>query len=927
MDDNDITEFVLEQLLGTDSAEAFQAACPEIPLPVAHSLFSLSRAQQQQQQQLQESTPRLDMGAKRQKSGGAGLPQNLPPELGFLQEILPNLEYLNDDSAEGGAGTADDVSPYEKWELERMAAVGVGDRAALFSSLVETSADACDVELNPQEASFLRGRVSQLVSSEAVKVAQIPEGSLAFAATAQSALAKERREVQVTEAKQKLELVPTNINEAWLDPMADPGQRQLAHAVMEQTQPVHEMPEWKQATFGKSTGLGQRTNQSIQQQRESLPVYQLRNQLMDCIRHHQVVVVLGETGSGKTTQIPQYLYEDGYAFPKKVGCTQPRRVAATSVATRVAEEQGCLVGQKVGYSIRFDDCTSTATQIKYMTDGMLLRECLVDKNLSAYSVLMLDEAHERSINTDVLFGLLKDVMRRRPDLKLIVTSATLNAEKFSAYFGGAPIFNIPGRTFPVEKVFLDSPVTDYLEASLITVLKIHLKEPKGDILLFLTGQEEIDTACEILFSRMKEIGGPKVPPLIILPVYSALPAEVQTRIFEPAPKGSRKVIIATNIAETSLTIDGIFYVVDPGFVKLSVYNPKLGMDSLEVTPISRASAEQRAGRAGRTGPGRCYRLYTKEAFEKEMQPETQPELQRTNLANTVLTLKAIGIDDLINFPFLDPPPETILVTALHQLYVLGALDEEGFLTRVGRKMAEFPLEPPLSKMLLTSVALQCSAEVITIIAMLSVESPFFRPKEKQAEADQKKAKFFQSEGDHIMLLTLYDAWTRSNYSNSWCHQNFIQNRAMKRARDVRQQVSGLMDRFTLPIVSCGRKYTAVRKAITAGFFTHIAKRAQDGFQTLIEGQTVYMHPSSSLFQRSPDWVLYHELVLTTKEYMRNCMVIEPKWLVELAPRFYRVSDPDKLSQNKRRERIQPLYDRFAAHPDDWRISRHRNRLN
>lgn len=396
-----------------------------------------------------------------------------------------------------------------------------------------------------------------------------------------------------------------------------------------------------------------------------------------------------------------------------------------SVAKRVAEEFGVRLGQEVGYTIRFEDCTSNETLIKYMTDGMLLRECLIDPDLQLYSCIMLDEAHERTIHTDVLFGLLKQAVQKRAELKLyklykhnietlvsnfiyyftrIVTSATLDAVKFSQYFMEAPIFTIPGRTFPVEILYTREPETDYLDASLITVMQIHLNEPPGDILLFLTGQEEIDTACEILYERMKSMG-PDVPELIILPVYSALPSEMQTRIFEPAPPGSRKVVIATNIAETSLTIDGIYYVVDPGFVKQKVYNSKTGMDSLVVTPISQAQAKQRAGRAGRTGPGKTYRLYTERAYRDEMLATPVPEIQRTNLASTVLQLKAMGINDLLNFDFMDAPPVESLIMALEQLHSLSALDDEGLLTRLGRRMAEFPLEPSLSKMLIMSVHL------------------------------------------------------------------------------------------------------------------------------------------------------------------------------------------------------------------------------
>ena len=577
----------------------------------------------------------------------------------------------------------------------------------------------------------------------------------------------------------------------------------------------------------------------------------------------------------------------------------------------------------MGYTIRFEDCTSKQTVIKYMTDGMLMREYLMDGNLNRYSCIILDEAHERTIHTDVLFALLKALLQRRRDMKLIVTSATLDAEKFSSYFFECPIFTIPGRSFPVEVLYAKEPESDYVDAALITVIQIHLSEPAGDILVFLTGQEEIDTACEILYQRMKALGS-NVPDLHILPVYGALPSEMQSRIFEPAPPGSRKCVVATNIAEASLTIDGIYYVVDPGFAKEKVYNAKIGMDSLVVVPISQASARQRAGRAGRTGPGKCYRLYTKVAFDNEMLPTSVPELQRTNLGNVVLQLKAMGINDLLGFDFMDPPPAATLVAAMESLFALGCLDEEGLLTRLGRKMAEFPLEPVLAKTLLASVELKCSDEVLTVVAMLSVEGIFHRPRDKQAQADQKKARFFQPEGDHITLLAVYKGWEASRFSNPWCYEHYIQARAIRRAQDIRKQLLGIMERYRLPIESCGRDYKPIMKAITSGFFTHAAKKdPQEGYRTLADGQPVYIHPSSSLFNKSPEYVIYHELVLTTKEYMRNVVVIDPKWLPEVAPNYFKKANPTHLTKRKRAERIEPLYDRFAANKDDWRLSRRR----
>jgi len=735
-------------------------------------------------------------------------------------------------------------------------------------------------------------------------------------------LAKERRELRQAQANQLIDSIPKDLNRPWEDPLPDQGERHFAQELrsLNVGQQGFEIPEWKQKAQGKNLSYGHVSTKSLKDQRESLPIYKLKQELMDAIADNQVLVVIGETGSGKTTQMTQYMAELGFTQKGIIGCTQPRRVAAMSVAKRVAEEHGTGLGQAVGYTIRFEDCTSPETIIKYMTDGMLMREYLADNDLTRYSAIMLDEAHERTIHTDVLFGLLKDMCKRKPDFHLIVTSATLDAEKFSNYFFECPIFTIPGRTFPVEIMYTKDPEPDYLDASIVTVMQIHLSEPAGDILLFLTGQEEIDTSSEILYNRMKALGD-LAPELIVLPVYGALPSEMQSRIFEPAPEGARKCVIATNIAEASLTIDGIYYVVDPGFCKQKCYNPTVGMDSLVVTPCSQASARQRAGRAGRTGPGKCYRLYTEAAYKTEMMPMSIPEIQRTNLGNVVLQLKAMGINDLLGFDFMDPPPVQTLIGAMEALYSLGALDDEGLLTRLGRKMAEFPLEPQLSKLLILSCELGCSEEALTVVAMLSVENPFYRPKDKQGQADMKKAKFFQPEGDHLTLLAVYKAWEQSKFSNPWCYENFIQARAMKRSQDVRKQLVTIMDRYKMDIVSAGRNYAKVQKAIVAGYFTNSAKKdPQEGYRTMVEGNTVYIHPSSAIFNKNPEWVLYHELVLTTKEYMRNVMAIEPKWLVELAPQFYRAADATRLTKAKRMERIEPLYDRFNP-PDAWRLSR------
>jgi len=368
-------------------------------------------------------------------------------------------------------------------------------------------------------------------------------------------------------------------------------------------------------------------------------------------------------------------------------------------------------------------------------------------------------------------------------------------------------------------------------------MQIHLSEPPGDVLLFLTGQEEIDTACEILFERMKALG-PKVPELIILPIYSALPSEVQSRVFEPTPPGARKVVIATNVAETSLTIPGIYYVIDPGFSKQNAFDPRLGMDSLVVMPISQAQARQRAGRAGRTGPGKCYRLYTEAAYRNEMLPNSIPDIQRSNLASTILQLKAMGINDLLSFDFMDPPPAQTMLTALESLYALSALDDEGLLTRLGRKMADFPMEPSLAKMLIASVELGCSEEILSIVAMLSVQTVFYRPKEKQAQADSKKAKFHQPEGDHLTLLTVYNGWKAANFSNPWCYENFIQARSMRRAQDVRKQLLGIMDRYvTSHVIKVKKVSTRLTDTSTTLFRQDVITTWSVGRSALVSSAT------------------------------------------------------------------------------------------
>lgn len=656
-----------------------------------------------------------------------------------------------------------------------------------------------------------------------------------------------------------------------------------------------------QRIFKTPQELEKERRQQIQDDRKSLPMHLHRDKLMEAIRQNQILIVQSETGSGKTTQIPQYLLDAGLG---PIVCTQPRRVAAMSVAARVAHEMGVRLGGRVGYTIRFEDCSSDDTEIKFVTDGMLLREFLSTPDLKHYKVIMIDEAHERSLSTDIVMGLVKDIARHRGnDVRVIISSATMDTKKFSKYFDDAPVYTVPGRRFDVDVFYTKKPEADYLDACCVTVLQIHASQPKGDILVFLTGQDEIDNAEDLLKERTHGLGT-KLGELIIAPIYATLPAEQQAKIFEPTPKGARKVVLATNIAETSVTIPGIVYVIDPGFAKQKKYNPKTGVESLLVTPVSRAGAKQRAGRAGRTQPGKCFRLYTKWSYENEMDDDTTPELLRSNLSQVVLLLLSLGIDNLLQFDFVDSPPPQALLRSLEHLYALGALNEKGKLTKTGRRMAELPLDPMTAKALLASETYGCSEEVTIISAMLSVTGAIFsRPRGKKLLADAARSALSRGGGgDHMLLLKCFVQWRDSGYSPRWCFENYIQLRSMKRARDILDQLDGLLDRVGIDRVSVGiNSKIPILKAFTSGFFYNACRLQKNGhFKTMKNPHTVYIHPSSCLAKSEirPRWVVFHELVLTTKEYMRQVFDIDGKWLHEVAPHFYKEQDVIDTSGNK-----------------------------
>ncbi|KAF2294958.1 hypothetical protein GH714_029746 [Hevea brasiliensis] len=685
----------------------------------------------------------------------------------------------------------------------------------------------------------------------------------------------------------------------------------------------------------------------IERQRESLPIASVKERLVEEVKTHDILIIVGETGSGKTTQLPQFLFSAGFCHDGKViGITQPRRVAAVTVAKRVAEECGVELGQKVGYSIRFDDKTSSSTRIKYMTDGLLLREALLDPYLSRYSVIIVDEAHERSVHTDVLLGLLKSVQnvrsnfmkdhdnmddkksnnramkgtgtgtqctsflrqchgRKFPPLKLIIMSASLDARVFSEYFGGARAIHIEGRQHQVDILYTLHPEPDYLDATLVTIFQIHLEEAPGDILVFLTGQEEIESVERLVQEQLHKLPEANRK-LLIVPMFSSLPSEQQMRVFMPASAGHRKVILATNIAETSVTIPGVKYVIDPGFVKARSYDPVKGMESLIIVPTSKAQALQRSGRAGREGPGKCFRLYPEREFEK-FEDSTRPEIKRCNLSNVILQLKALGVDDIIRFDFMEKPSRAAIIKSLEHLFLLGALTDDCKLSEpIGHQMARLPLDPIYSKALILASQFNCLEEMLITVAMLSGESIFYAPREKKDEAIAAMKCFASPDGDHLTLVNVYRAVDRllekrnmevgnkknlhgknEKFLRKWCKENFINSRSLRHACDIHSQIRGHVEQMGLRISSCGDDLVQFRRCLAASFFVNAALKQPEGtYRALASGQVVQIHPSSVLFQSKADCIIFNELVQTSNKYIRNITRIDYLWLTELAPHYY-----------------------------------------
>ncbi|KAK9276177.1 hypothetical protein L1049_005708 [Liquidambar formosana] len=650
-----------------------------------------------------------------------------------------------------------------------------------------------------------------------------------------------------------------------------------------------------------------------------LPILQFEEKIIETVEQNPVVVVIGETGSGKSTQLSQILHRKGYTKSGIIGVTQPRRVAAVSVASRrVAQELGVQLGEEVGYAIRFEDRTSEKTRIKYLTDGVLLRESLSNPELSQYSVIILDEAHERSLNTypwsgTVLLGLTKRLVKiRASNLKVLITSATLDGDKVSRFFSNCPILTVPGKLFPVEILYTAERPTSYLESSLRTaIVDIHIRQPEGDILIFMTGQDDIEKLVSKLEEKVRSLEEGSCMDAIILPLHGSLPPELQVRVFSPPPPNCRRFIVATNIAETSLTVDGVVYVIDSGYVKQRQYNPSTGMYSLDVVQISKVQANQRAGRAGRTRPGKCYRLYPSIVYHDDFLDVTIPEIQRSSLAGSVLYLKSLDLPDIdiLKFDFLDPPSSESLEHALKQLHLIDAIDENGSITSVGRTMADLPLEPSLSRTLMEANEYGCLSQALTVAAMLSAETSLLPGQSKNNEKKRKHTPLDLPDGsglgDHIQLLQIFEHWDQTDYDPGWCKDHDLQVRGMKFVKDVRKQLCQIMQKIakgSLDVRATERwkesrhEYMKLRKALCIGYANQLAERMihHNGYRTLgFKPQLVQVHPSSVLRTDEegmlPNYVVYHELIATSRPFMRYVCAVEMPWVLPILKKLEKLN--------------------------------------
>ncbi|MXN87864.1 ATP-dependent RNA helicase HrpA [Pasteurella canis] len=628
---------------------------------------------------------------------------------------------------------------------------------------------------------------------------------------------------------------------------------------------------------------------------EKLPVSQRKEEIQKLITQHQVVVIAGETGSGKTTQLPKMCLALGLGTKGLIGHTQPRRIAARSVATRIAEELNTELGDLVGYKVRFTDQISENTMVKLMTDGILLAEIQSDRFLNQYDTLIIDEAHERSLNNDFILGYLKQLLPKRPDLKVIITSATIDVERFSKHFNNAPIIEVSGRTYPVEvryRPFVETEEQDQLQAILDAVDELQT-EGRGDILIFMNGEREIrDTAEALQKQDLKHTE--------ILPLFARLSAQEQNKIFNPS--GLNRIVLATNVAETSLTVPGIKYVIDPGTARISRYSYRTKVQRLPIEPISQASANQRKGRCGRVSEGICIRLYSEDDFNSR--PEfTDPEILRTNLASVILQMTALGLDDIDAFPFVDAPDKRNIQDGIKLLEELEAFQfvktkfgEKRQLTQAGRQLAQLPVDPRLAKMLLTAVKLNCLHEVMIIVSALSIQDPRERPQEKQQSADDKHRRFADKKSDFLSFLNLWQfiqtqqKELSKNQFRRLCQKDYLNYLRIREWQDIYHQIRLTVREMGLPINSQPAEYSQIHTALLSGLLSHIGMKESEKQQYLGARNAHFaIFPNSVLFKKQPKWCMAAELVETSRLWGRMVADIDPEWIEPLATHLIKKS--------------------------------------
>ncbi|KAF5605333.1 pre-mrna splicing factor rna helicase [Fusarium subglutinans] len=630
------------------------------------------------------------------------------------------------------------------------------------------------------------------------------------------------------------------------------------------------------------------------QSRRELPVSAMRQEFLDAYhkskRYLKVVVLMGETGSGKTTQVPQFVWYDEYASGKIVACTQPRRLAATSVASRVADEMGVTLGEEVGYSVRFDDkfrsdISRTDTRLQYMTDGLLLQEALKDANFSEYACIIIDEAHERTKATDILMALLKVAVQKQDDLKVVIMSATMDADKFAQYFGVGQPFNVPGRPHPVDVYYLEKATPDWMVSALHTAKHITDNMPPGDILLFVPTIHNAVECCKRLNEKLANR-------LHALPLYAALSRSEQAKALSQSTTGTRRCIVATNVAETSLTIDGIVYVIDTGIEMHSSYNPRGDMETLESAEISKASARQRAGRAGRTRPGVCFRMYTKEAFDEDFAPDRPPGILSSSMIQEVLQLLSMGIRNVAGFDFIDPPDTEVYLRALYELNAMGYIDDHAKITPVGKMAAQIPVHPVWYNAIVEGQKLGCGVEMVALAALGSTQDPVLLHPPRVAVARVAHSRFTCPNSDHITNLHALHAYVRTKIQDNmdmaqWCFDAFIDQRVMEEVLQIREQLKAkVQSMLDAPLTSASfddEFELKIRKALARSLYTNSAiEKGEDVYMTVHDAVPAVVPMTSALFKQGYPWVVFDKVACYgNRIFIENATAVDPEWLASV----------------------------------------------